>query len=132
MELADVEQIVLIGISAGGSAAIRLASELNNVSRVITICARTSLGGFKTVSLKSFPAYWDSVDALVGVQLDKEVLVMKPLFDEIVSVSHMDYRNARIFITRNVLHIPSVLSILNKQSDVIAEFINQGTQPSHV
>lgn len=124
MELSDGEGVALIGISAGGSAAIRLASELNNVSKVVTICSRTSRGGFKLVSLKSFPAYWESVDALNGLQINKKVLVIRPLFDEIVSAKHSGYDDAEIINTPYLLHIPSVLRILSKQSDAIAEFIN--------
>jgi len=124
-EISGGDLVSLIGISAGGSAAIRLASELKNVTKVVTICARTSRGGFKIVSLNSFPAYWESVDALKVFQSSKETLVIRPLFDEIVSVKHMSYKNAQILDTRNLLHIPSVLRILRKQSDTIAEFIKR-------
>lgn len=56
-KLSGNNKVCLVGISAGGSAALRIASELEDVKNVITICGRTSRGGFKLVSLKSFPAY---------------------------------------------------------------------------
>lgn len=124
-EISDGQTVGLIGISAGGSAAIRLASELKNVSRVVTICARTRQGGFKMVSLKSFPAYWKSVDALKDIHTNKEILVIRPLFDEVVSVKHMDYKNAQVVSTRHLLHVPSILRILSTQSDMITKFIKR-------
>ncbi len=117
------EKIAVVGVSAGGSAAIRLASELKNIEKVITICGRTSRGGFKLVSLKSFPAYWESVDKLSDVEFDKELLVIRPWFDEIVSINHMNYKNAKVLNVPYLLHIPSILRILTKKSDVIAEFV---------
>lgn len=124
-DISEGQMVGVIGISAGGSAAIRLASELNNVSKIVTICARTSRGGFKIVSLKSFPAYWKSVDAFTDVNTGKEILVIRPLFDEVVSVKHMGYKNARVVNTKHVLHIPSILRILSTQSDTITEFIKR-------
>lgn len=124
VELSEGEQISLIGISAGGSAAIKLASELDTVSEVVTICARTSRGGFELLHLTSFPAYWESVDALKGLAIKQKVLVVRPLFDEIVSVKHTDYDGAQIIKTPYLLHVPAILMILNRQADVIADFIN--------
>lgn len=120
--LSNNEKTTIVGISAGGSAAIRIASELDNVKNAITICGRTSRGGFKLVSLKSFPAYWKSVDMLSGIRFDKELLVIKPLFDEIVSVNHMNFKNTKVLTVPYLLHIPSILGILAKKSNAIAEF----------
>lgn len=53
-ELLGKDSIAIIGISAVGSAAIRLAGELKNAKSVITICSRTSRGDFKLVSLRFF------------------------------------------------------------------------------
>lgn len=122
--LSGDEKVAVIGISAGGSAAIKLACELKNIERVVTICGRTSRGGFKLVSLKSFPAYWESVDNLSSVHLSKELLVIKPWFDEIVSVHHMNYKDAKVLRTPYLLHVPSIFRILSKRSDAIAEFMS--------
>jgi esterase/lipase len=123
--LSGEEKVAVIGISAGGSAAIKLASELKNIERVVTICGRTSRGGLKLVSLKSFPAYWESVDNLSRVHLSKELLVIKPWFDEIVSVRHMNYKDAKVLRAPYLLHVPSIFRILSKRSDDIAKFIMQ-------
>lgn len=123
--LSNNEKVSVVGISAGGSAAIRIASELENVKNVVTICGRTSRGGFMLVSLEAFPAYWESVDALSGVRIDKELLVIKPWFDEIVSVNHMNYKNAKVLKVPYLLHRPSIRGVLTRKSDVIAEFVKR-------
>ncbi len=59
---------------------------------------------------------------LSGIQLNKELLVIKPWFDEIVSVNHMNFKKAKVLKVPYLLHIPSILRILTKRSSVIAEF----------
>jgi len=121
----DGDEVALVGISAGASAALRLASELKNASCVVTICGRTSHGGFKLWRFKRYHAYKKSVDHLSSSNPNQSVLVIKPLFDEVVSTSHMDTRGAKVLRVKYILHIPSILMILAKKSDKIADFINR-------
>lgn len=122
-ERAGENKFAVIGISAGGSTAIRLYSELAHATCAITICGRTTRGGFHLTSLKSYPAYWDSVDKLRTVKPKSNILVVKPLFDEIVSTVHMDYAGAKILRVPYLFHIPSIFLTLSRQSDQIARFI---------
>lgn len=122
------EQFALVGISAGASIAIRLSAELANEINAVTICGRTTRGGFQLTRFKPHPAYWESVDQLISSNTNSKILVIKPLFDEIVSTKHMDYKDAQTLTVPYLFHIPSIFLILSRQSDKIAMFINDNTR----
>lgn len=128
LEISKGEICAVIGISAGASAALRLKAELHNIGSAITICGRASRGGFAITGFSKYPAYWESVDTLKDLSLGKNILVIRPFFDEMVAIDHMKVKSARLLQVPYFLHIPSVMLVLSRQASAIADFIRTETR----
>lgn len=128
--------VSLLGTSAGGSAAINIYSKFPEISYVINVCGRLRKGIDVYPSLeqatKHHPIFTESILACENtidrlISTDKDKILMRPLYDEIVPVSTMTIAgvtNKRIIA---VEHVASMFIAMTLYAKSISSFINPCT-----
>lgn len=129
-KLSQTGSIAVIGISAGGSAALNVAGDLpDSVSCVINICGRVREGQQGVWGFRSFPLHWRSVAAVDFDKFDtSKVLTLRPLYDESVPTENVSIEGARNQRVCIVGHVPAIFWCLYLKRRTIARFIHRAVQ----
>lgn len=123
------DKVSIIGISAGGSAAINAYFQRKTkIYRLINICGRVRKGDGIFVSFdlstKSSPAFRESVlkaeKLIENLKEDdkKKIMTVRPLFDELVPVKTMTIKGAKNIQIPSIEHTLSIylsLTIFQKK-----------------
>lgn len=104
-------KIAIIGISAGASVGLRALQEFpNRVSKLITVCGPINSAHMSRQKLQStYPLLERALDALdlPNAPAD-QVMTLRPLFDEVVSVDAMQLPGATDKRIAMIGHAPSI------------------------
>ena len=127
------ENVSILGISAGGSAAINLFSQKKDKLRyAVIVCGRlhdSNLRSMWYLRKKDLGVFEESIK-LCEKNIDqlsegdkKRILTIRPLYDEIVPVRTMTIKGAENKRINSVQHMVSISLALTLYSGIIAKFL---------
>lgn len=127
------ENVSVLGISAGGSAAINLFSKRKHkIKKVITVCGRLSDINIKPSWKNNNNSYrilkpsiklCEENTAKLSIQDKKRILTLRPIYDDIVPIRTMTIEGAINKKVNSMQHMISIFLIMTLYSKTIVKFL---------
>lgn len=135
-QIAKGHRVSLLGTSAGGCAVVNaFVKRKDKIHKVINVCGRLREGHNVFPSLRlaarNSPAFAESVRLCKGnleslTPEDKnKMLVVKPIFDEVVPAKTVSIEGVETIIIPSILHVPSIALAMTVTSRLITDFIQE-------